>query len=188
MAEHTYKNWVKHHADLFGLSQPDELRTLASWQVSLLTHSGGKVEPLFTASDTIAANPTVLVESPGKFLNKMTAHLLTLIYLLGGVREEAPPVRCNLCGGIGLVTGLPHPQCLKEGKWIAPYRDLAMRCPCRGESHFANYEAHNPNWRQQVEERKAQVAAELRERLEKEKPTKVAKAVDAILGDLEDMP
>lgn len=173
-----FNDWLKHHCTVFGLHDPKQIETVASWQ-PLFDAAGYTAPQLTEATDWLALN------APPRFLNEHLPALRARLTEQRAIEYRRAEDRfdgstCVLCGGTGRLT-VPHLGGVRNGDWLPlriaglpHYYTCAVRCSCargqfgRFESTSGSqsllsleaYESRNPGWRRQLARRDQELQAE----------------------------
>ena len=175
MASDWYARWAAVYAEVFGLNDEADLRTLLAWEEAL----GAGESELFAAGEWLTANPGAFGRTEARFAGRLAMHLGALQYALRegkaiAYRRELASVQeqgtCVLCSGSGRLI-VPHLSGVRDGAWVpmkvarggATYYTMAVWCACRlgrwleGQQNakwgtmlnIDQYARKNPGWESQ---------------------------------------
>lgn len=189
-----FDSWANRHATMFGMLKPEERDMIRSWRPIFIS-CGYTFAELRYATEMIA-------RSPPKFRGQHLEQVHTTIGELRkkSIDEEAGAwsaidtfEACRSCKGYGWVV-VPHPRFVSNGEWTpSPGKSYKLTvnvaCSCESGRRIAGahqrkrpmgleeYESRNPEWRTQVAEYEAGIAAARKAR-------DTTAAVDRSLGSL----
>jgi hypothetical protein len=132
MSQHWFRAWAIQHARAFGMTDPDDVAMLNSWQEVFLA-SG------YTEAELRAATAAMIAgDAPWRrehHLNLIQRHIRQS---RDAARDAARADRrrhdrwaeaCPHCGDSGWLV-VPHPERMIDGVWTDPYWTAAVACEC----------------------------------------------------------
>ena len=176
-----FTTWAERHAAAFGLTADGDLVMLLAWERALAYSA----DELSRSTDWLLRHPETL----DQYRPKAERHMVAIHQAVHQARSlEAKQANeaeqdeqwgtCTLCIGTGYVS-VPRLESIVEGEWRPirvgrcnrpVYYTYVVNCPCalgrwkssRTEPRMAleEYDAKNPHWRHQLEDRRLEAAAE----------------------------